>query len=341
MKKLVVYKDELNAISLKNFNSKEMDIFFSICSKMRNKDIDKVIFDFSELRELSNYTNTNNEYFISDLENLYNKLIQLDYRLETEDKIVKFVLFTSYEIDKVNKTISIKINEDFKHILNNVFGNFTQFELEEFTSLKSGYSKTAYRLLKQFRGTGYYIVHMNEFKRLFNVPESYQMYNITQRILCPIEEELSRYFGRLKINKLHGNGRRKKSIDYIEIRFAAEHDINNGKKTFRDNDTGNYYEKDITDFTSNEEGKTFPKTSPLSDTIEMNNKTEFLEKDYTKQEINIIYNTAMKKVLATRPNMDVYYYIKNCYEYLTKQKDVGNKYGYLLSIIQNDYSKTL
>ena len=209
MSNLVVYKDELNTIPLRSFNSKQMDLFFSICSKMRNEELNTVTFDFEDLRELSNYKITATKYFISDLESLYSKLIQLDFRIETEETITKFVLFTKYKIDKINETISIKVNEEFKHILNNIFGGFTKFELEEFTMLNSSYSKTAYRLLKQFRQSGYYIVKMDEFRRLFDIPDSYRMSDIDRQILNQIKKELSDSFNNLKITKLKGKGKRK------------------------------------------------------------------------------------------------------------------------------------
>jgi len=264
MSELVVYKNEMNTVPLRNFNSNEMDLFFSICSRMRDEDLNTITFDFEQLKELSVYRRGATERFVADLESVYSKLIQLDFRVETEKKIIKFVLFTRYEIDKEKETVSIKTNEDFKDILNNLIGNFTKFELEEFTELRSSYSKTAYRLLKQFRRTGYYIVQIDEFKRLFDVPKSYQMYNITQRILEPIQDELPKFFKNLKINKLRGKGKRKRYIENIEFKFEPETDINNHSKKFRDSD-GNYYERRLEDFTNEEIKKTFPETKPLSE----------------------------------------------------------------------------
>ena len=341
MTNLVVYKDEMNTVPLRNFNSKEMDLFFSICSKMRNKELNTVTFNFEDLRELSNYKITAINHFISDLESIYSKLIQLDYRIETEEKIIKFVLFTKYEIDKINQTISIRINEEFKHILNNIFGGFTKFELKEFTMLNSSYSKTAYRLLKQFRSTGYYIVQIDEFKRLFDVPESYQMYNITQRILEPIEKELSQYFKNLKITKLRGRGKRKRFIEHIEFKFEPETDIEKGKKIFRDKGTGEYYEKDIMDFNGVEIDKTFPEAKPISDVIELKNQMGLSKENYTEKQINKIFETAMNKVMESNSSLDVYEYIRLCNDFVLKQKNVKNKYNYLIATLKNDYDSKL
>lgn len=340
MSNLVVYKDEMNTVPLRNFNSKEMDLFFSICSKMRNEELNTVTFNFEDLRELSNYKMTATNHFISDLESIYSKLIQLDYRMETEEKIIKFVLFTRYEIDKINQTMSIRVNEEFKHILNNIFGGFTKFELEEFTMLKSSYSKTAYRLLKQFRSTGYYIVQIDEFKRLFDVPESYQMYNITQRILEPIEKELSQYFKNLKINKLRGRGKRKRFIEHIEFKFKPETDIHNGKKTFRDKETGEYYEKDIMDFDDTEVNKAFPEAKPLSEQIPLSRQMGIPEGVFTKKQLEGIYAIAMKKIKETGASISLHGYVYFYWEYERTQK-ADKKYNYLISCLLNDWENRL
>ena len=340
-KELVVYRDELNTVPLRRFNSKEMDLFFSICSKMRNKDLNTITFDFEDLRELSNYKMTATDHFISDLEGIYSKLIQLDFRFETEKKIIKFVLFTQYEIDKEEQTISISVNERFKHILNNISGDFTKFELIEFTSLSSSYSKTAYRFLKQFRSTGYYIVKIDEFKRLFDVPESYQMNDITKNILNRIEDELPQYFKNLKITKLRGKGKRKRFIDYIEFKFEPETDIEKGKKTFRDKETGEYYEKNILDFNGIEVDKTFPEAKPISDVLELKNQMGLSKENYTEKQINKIFKTAMDKVMESNSSLDVFEYIRLCNAFVSSKKEVKNKYNYLISTLKNDYDSKL
>ena len=61
-----------------------------------------------------------------------------------------------------------------------------------------------YRLLKQFRQSGYYIVQIDEFRRLFDIPKSYQMSDIDKRVLERIEDELPEFFKDLKITKLRG-----------------------------------------------------------------------------------------------------------------------------------------
>lgn len=267
MANLVVYKNELNTVSLRSFNPKEMDLFFSICSEMRNKELETISFDFEKLKELSDYKYTAHDRFINDIEGVYDKLMQLNIKIGTSTEFTKFVLFTEYTVSVNKEKVTIQVNKNFKDILNNILGGFTKFELEEFTSLRSSYSKTAYRLLKQFRQSGYYIVQIDEFKRLFDVPKSYAISHITTNILDKIKEELPIYFKNLKINKLRGKGKRKRFIEYIEFKFDSETDIKKGIKKFRDKETGDYYERDILDFTNEEINKTFPDVKPFHELL--------------------------------------------------------------------------
>jgi len=258
MTKMVTYKNDLNTIPLKNFNPKEMDLFFAICSKVKDENTNIISFDFDELRELSDYKLTAIEPFIADLENVYTKLIELNFRVENDETITRFVLFTRYRIDKINQTVSIKTNEEFQYILNGLTGNFTKFELIEFTSLVSKYSKLVYKLLKQFRQTGYFKIKVDEFRRILDIPKSYQMSDIDKRVFKSVEKELPQYFENLKVNKLHGKGKRKRNIDYIEITFKPQFDYDEkGVKIFRKDD-GSYYEKNMNDgLTQEEMDKTF------------------------------------------------------------------------------------
>ncbi|WP_232782727.1 replication initiation protein [Macrococcoides caseolyticum] len=140
------------------------------------------------------------------------------YTERSEDKIKKFVLFTYYEIDTKEKYIEISLNPELEHILNNLTGNFTRFELQELTGIKSSYSKHMFRLLKQFRKTGYLKIEINDFRDRLDVPESYRMTDINKRVLNPIMRDLSTIFEGLNINKI----KKGKSIKYLEFRFKKE-----------------------------------------------------------------------------------------------------------------------
>lgn len=202
---LVKYDNRLNSIPLRRFNSREMNLFFSIASRIIDKGTNDVSFSFTQLKYLSQYKNHNGR-FIEDLEKVYDKLLSISARNDDGNKIVRFVAFTKYEIERSTETVTIAVNPDFKGLFNEL-RTWTRFSLEQFASLKSTYSKTAFRLLKQYRTVGKRNFKMSEFRELLDIPKSYRTDAIDRRVLKPIKEELTPIFRGLKIKKRHeGHG---------------------------------------------------------------------------------------------------------------------------------------
>ncbi|WP_304178511.1 replication initiation protein [Leptotrichia trevisanii] len=218
MNEIVKYHNNFNSVALKNFNGIEIDLLMAICSKLKNEDTNEVELKFSDLRRMINSRNRGELRFIQNLEQMYKKLISLSIRIETEDKIINFILFTKYEILKKQKTILIKINEEFKFLLNKFINNFTRFELNEFISLKSSYSKEIYRRLKQFKHTGIWKVQIDNFRELLNIPEKYRISEIDKKVLKISIEELNKYFDNFEIIKI----KKGRKIEYLEFKFSPE-----------------------------------------------------------------------------------------------------------------------
>lgn len=225
----VIYKNEMNLVPLRNFNSVEIDIFFSLCNKLKENGVDKVRVSFEELKAISNFSKTerHSELFLSYLEKVYDKMLRLNYRTEDTKQIKKFVLFYDYTIDKEEKFIEISTHPNLIYILNSITGNFTKFELEEFTQLKSSYAKNMYRLLKQYKHTGYFKIKTEDFKERLDVAKSYQMSDINKRVFTPIMNELSPIFPNLQINKIKAKKGRK--IEWLEFTFEPEKRIHSKK----------------------------------------------------------------------------------------------------------------
>ena len=186
---------------------------------MKDKGTGEITLSYNDIKKIIPDRFESNKKFEEILESVYDKLLRL--RLETRDKnkIEKFILFTSYKIHVNEKIVTINTNSDYSYILNNLSKNFTLFELQEFNELSSTYSKHMFRLLKQYKHTGYYKVSVDEFKRLLNVPESYTMRKITDKILSIVLKELSDNFIDLKVNKIK-DGR---VIKFLEFSFKPQH----------------------------------------------------------------------------------------------------------------------
>lgn len=223
MNEVVKYQNQLNATPLRNFKAVDLDFLMLLCHKFREKGTETIQFDLTEIKELANYKFTGQDRFIKDLVGMNKKLLNCDFIFRDENKIVQFVLFTKFEIDSNRETLTVRVNDEFAFLLNDLGKEFTRFELDEFVHIKSSYAKECYRRLKQFRTTGEWIVKIDEFRKLLDVPDSYKMCDIDRWVLKPIEKELSPLFNNFKITKIKKRGRgRGGVVDRLEFRFDKE-----------------------------------------------------------------------------------------------------------------------
>ena len=190
---VVRYNNGLNTVPLRNFTRVEMDIFWSICSKMKRKGTEPVEFDFEVFKELSNYERTSMNDFYLALKSVGSKLGSLSYKFEDESYYEQLWLFQRFAIDKENKKIIIQANERFEFILNSIGTNFTRFELENVTKLTSSYSKELYRQLMQHRDgktrKGAWFVKVEDFREVLAIPKSYKMSAIDLRVFEVAKKE--------------------------------------------------------------------------------------------------------------------------------------------------------
>ena len=206
------FKNEVNHIPMRRWSAEEMNFFFAVLTRMRDEDTNLVIMDKYELAELANYTITYNKLYENTMTNLASKVGDLKYWKQSSNSLVTMPLFTFFEAnwteDLSEMTVEIEVNKRFKYILNEWNeGNWTQFMLNEFTAIQSTYSKSLFRLLKQWRTKGVREFSIDEFKQLMDVPKSYSSGMITSRIINNSVEDLQPYFKDLKVKVLKSNSR--------------------------------------------------------------------------------------------------------------------------------------
>ncbi|MGF2191221.1 replication initiation protein [Vagococcus fluvialis] len=221
---IVKHHSELNTIPLRSFTAVEMNLFFSIVSRMRDKNNQVVRFTFPQLKELSNYKATANKNFLNDLRSTYTKLIRLNFGRTSKSglRFEAFVMFTDFDIngDAEEPYVDIKLHEKALPLLNEL-DSWVRYSLQQFNQLQSSYSKTMFRLLKQFRTTGYAYFTKEDLHELLDIPKSYNQGTIDQRVFSPIRKELTPLFRGLTIKKKYGKGRGKPVVGY-QFSFKAE-----------------------------------------------------------------------------------------------------------------------
>ncbi len=206
MSDIVKYHNDFNKIQLPSFTEQEQNLLCGIISKIRENPINQSIkLTPQELIKFST-ENLTNKALGDMLFMLRNKFFKADFMILIEDKERDFIgkeiinLFESFKLwyDKKDTEfkhlleIELKVNPRFEYIVNEITRNFTGFKLEEFIALNGKYTKTLYRLLKQYRITGKAYFEWEEFKRIMDIPEDYEIHNIDKWILKPALKELTK-----------------------------------------------------------------------------------------------------------------------------------------------------
>lgn len=273
MTEVVKYHNDLNTVVMRNWKPVEMNIFFGIIAKLRDKDTRKVIFSTDELREMTDTAgNKNINRWNKAMIEVSQKVSQLNYYYEDEERYVLMMLFSMFEVNKKEQTLTVQVSEHFDYVLNQLNATFTSYELREFTELRSSYSKSMYRLLKQWRTVGKKRFSVDEFSMLLDIPNSYSKGMVDRQIINPIIDELSNYFDNLKVKKIKENTRGN-PITHYEFTWTPEK-------------TGQWIENK------------YKKRSKKKETV-----PDWLGKEYAdEQEIDTETNDALKKRLENLKN---------------------------------------
>ena len=273
MTEVVKYHNDLNTVVMRNWKPVEMNIFFGIIAKLRDKDTRKVIFSTDELREMTDTAgNKNINRWNKAMIEVSQKVSQLNYYYEDEERYVLMMLFSMFEVNKKEQTLTVQVSEHFYYVLNQLNATFTSYELREFTELRYSYSKSMYRLLKQWRTVGKKRFSVDEFSMLLDIPNSYSKGMVDRQIINPIIDELSNYFDNLKVKKIKENTRGN-PITHYEFTWTPEK-------------TGQWIENK------------YKKRSKKKETV-----PDWLGKEYAdEQEIDTETNDALKKRLENLKN---------------------------------------
>lgn len=247
MNEIVKYNNDFNLLPMPELKASQMDIFMAILSLINEKRENtpflkrffnpelreivipqKIFIDLCRLRD-SNMPYTDIFWLIDEtLEKLVKSVIK--YKKD-EKTIYNFVCFEVGAI--IASDIHITFTKTFYDMVINHKYGFTKFELGEFIDLNGKYTKTLYRLLKQYRNTGKMRIEWNEFMRLMDIPKTYAICDIDKQVLKPALKELTKErtlfdqtripFEKLSYTKIKDKGRgRGGKVVGIEFTFKPE-----------------------------------------------------------------------------------------------------------------------
>ena len=223
---LVLYKNKLNLFGLKNLTSVELDLWWVVINKIKDRETNVIEVDLRDFVELGGYDVKNKNYrgMKRDLYRMSEKVMMLNTE-EVNEKtgdFLKFVLFPSFEVE--DKKLYVQISEHFEGWFNRLGGNFTKLNLLKMTNLKGTYVKEFYRFLSGYIGKdenlkeneGYWWVKVDKFRELMNIPETYRWNDIEQKVIEQSKKQLiPKIFSRIDLEKVK-KGRR---VDFLKFSF--------------------------------------------------------------------------------------------------------------------------
>ncbi len=213
----VVIHNNIYKVNLGQLNSKENDLFFAILSFLRNKENVVVKFTLNDLKNLINDTKISNKELEKLVVSFWEKLRVMNFWIIGEGFKKNMMLFTQLKLNYEEKTnkrllnVEIQLNtENFGYLINEIFKNFTQFDLRQFQSFKSKYAKNLFRLFKRYENVSFsdykgnvanrhghalmaYKYDIEGFKKFMGISNFTNFAHIEKEILIPACQELSDY----------------------------------------------------------------------------------------------------------------------------------------------------
>lgn len=200
---LIHHKDFHN-LQLQNYSVKERAVFLTLCLKVMEQEDDVVVFDIVELAKISNYVpRKKGDNIILFLKELNDKLKTMEVmQIKENGGFKSIILFPTFEVNPTSGKVKIRVNPDYKYLLNHLKAPYTIQALIEYSELKSGYSQLMYSLLKCWNKAKRLKISLEDFRNELGVPEGYSISVIDKRVLAPIMKELPKIFYDLKVEKI-------------------------------------------------------------------------------------------------------------------------------------------
>ena len=191
---IVKYHNDLNKIDFSGFTEVEMNILFAIISRLKEKGTELILIPFDKLKRMTeescHYTNAEYSKII---EGVFHKVVHLSYKHTSDNRVAEFLLFQGYDASLEEKSIKVSVSKFGYNLLNDLTSEFTRFELSEFTNLRGTRTKTLYRLLKQFRSTGYFSIDLKVLKEHLEAEEM-ETKKFTSKLLNPSVNKLRKLY---------------------------------------------------------------------------------------------------------------------------------------------------
>ena len=197
--RVVKYHNDFNQVYLGKLNAAEINLAFDIIARVKDKGTKPITFTVAELKKNLPKNYSQHEFSLL-VNSLRRKFFKLDFTVitEYEDKSTDEDIYNLFRRLTIHRNkekeviaITIQVDEFFKYLVNNIKVNFTRYELEELFQIRGAYAKKIYRLLKQFRHKGEFVIAWDKFCEHLGIEAKKPQRDINKYILNPAMAELS------------------------------------------------------------------------------------------------------------------------------------------------------
>lgn len=301
-----VHKDFIN-LNIGLLGEKELELFYYICLRTREKKDKAIEIDFSSIRKaLGDIKKSDLKKYIVGLQH---KLASLKITSISEKEISTIILF-----DKLTNVIEedkliVRVTESSLYFFNNA-NSYLRFLFSDVRKLKGKYSKLLIPYLMDKSNEKEAEFEKERFFNILEVEESYRnnLSDFNKRILKPAVAELKKIFKNLKVEPLK-NGRVIK-----EYKFSWTNDFNFQNKKDNIKEAEVVEEKENKNIASGELEKYF--------------KLNFSDVNYSKK-----HKEVLEKLLKNNSLEYIKQYLKDQWEYVQNDKSILNKAAYFSKLI--------
>jgi len=170
-----------------------------------------VVVNYSQMKNVFKGNKTFNEMIMIILK------IPKEITFKSNGKIISISMFTKYVIDDKEKEIIFNFNEEALKYFNIDDGKFSKIILDELYSMKSDYSIRMYEFACRYSGK--IKMKLDTFKKYFNIPNTYQIKNINQKVLNKAIPEVNHNTRFMLEVKEYKKG---KTVTHIEITIKED-----------------------------------------------------------------------------------------------------------------------
>lgn len=258
---------DFHKVQFQNLTTIQRNLTLVLCYKLMNQESNLLEFDVKEIIEMTGYKPLKKgDNIYKHLERTYDVLKNITIKIDKNNGVKKFVLFTVFETFEDTGKVKIKVNSEYRYLLNQVTTPFTLQNLIEYSGLKSNYSQLLYSLLKEWEKKKECIFTIEDFRNDLGIPLTYSIDTINKRVFKQIFKDLPPYFPNLKLEKIKTG----KKVTSLKFTWTEK------QKELLDINTAEVIEIEISE--------------QLNKAIEKAKKNRFIEKFLTLDNIEILTN---------------------------------------------------